>query len=166
MNQHGFSSFPYEFDADAGLLRQDSLALNTRTHKHSLFCVFCLNVYPRGDLPHSPLYPRHLRVVSKMAENDSAKPPSPPHPPRAGRQDAPIPDPHGAAVPGQCSNLFIGHFLKHKDHSTEFIGVPGILRGLTARPRNLAVEQVPPQAPLPAHEYAFLFDRELAPVLT
>lgn len=77
-------------------------------------CVFCLNVHPFSDLPHGPLYPRHLSVISKMAENDSAQPPPPLHPPRAGCQNTPISDSHRAAVPRQCSNLFISHFLKQK----------------------------------------------------
>lgn len=52
-------------------------------------------------------------MVSKVAENNSAEPPPPLDPPRAGCHDTAVPDPHGAAVPWQGSDLFVSHFLKH-----------------------------------------------------
>lgn len=91
-------------------------------------CVFCLNVHPCSDLPHGPLYPRHLSMISKMAENDSAQPPTPLHPPRARCQDTPISDSHRAAVPWQCSNLFISHFLKQKTTAQSLTMFPGNMR--------------------------------------
>lgn len=92
--------------------RQDSLALITHTNEPGLFLL------PEGTstwwwwLPHGSLYPRHLGMVSEVAENNPAEPPAPLHPPGPGGQDTAVPDPHGAAVPGQGSHLLVSHFLQ------------------------------------------------------